>query len=327
MFDQRYKFNRNKLTYEKIGGNIIYSFWKFIKLLIISIVITILLYCVFANFIDSPKERKLKEEISWLSEQYIMLNMQLDEIDSVLNIVRYHDDNIYRVIFEVEPIPQTIRKAGFGGINRYNNLGGYNNSATVIGTAKRLDILLTQMYIQVKSYEELTNIALEKKEMLGCIPAIQPVDNKDLKKISSGFGMRIHPILSVRRLHQGIDYTIKMNSRVYATGGGVVSDIIYSKQGKGKYIEIEHGYGYKTLYAHLSEILVVKGQKVKRGDIIALTGNSGFSTAPHLHYEVHKENKSVNPVNFYFQDVSPKEYKEILELASKDNINNRIFEQ
>ncbi|MBU0765541.1 MAG: M23 family metallopeptidase, partial [Bacteroidetes bacterium] len=270
----KYRYNPKTLSFEQTESALKDSFWKFFKFLITSIFLTIFLYFLFSSFIDSPKERKLRSEVEWLTQQYGLLNKQLDEVDSVLSVVRHHDDRIYRVIFEAGPIPEAIRNAGFGGVNRYKKMEGYENSEMAIETARRLDILLTQMYIQTKSYDELLEYANVKKDMLACIPAIQPVANKDLKKISSGFGMRKHPILGIRRFHSGMDFSIPVNSKVFVTGKGVVEKIVRSRQGKGNYIVVDHGFGYKTVYAHLSQILVSGGDLLQRGDIIGLSGNS-----------------------------------------------------
>ena len=222
----------------------------------------------------------------------------MNRAELVLDDIQKRDDNIYRVIFEADPIPSSIRKAGYGGVNRYINLSGYTNSELMISATKKIDQINKQLYIQSKSFDHIIELAKNKQEMLACIPAIQPVANKDLRRMASGYGYRIHPIYKTRKMHHGMDFTAKTGTPIYATGNGTVEKVSNIRTGYGKHIIIDHGYGYKTLYAHNSKNLVTKGQKVNRGDVIAHVGSNGLSTSPHLHYEVHKDGKKINPVNF-----------------------------
>jgi murein DD-endopeptidase MepM/ murein hydrolase activator NlpD len=233
--------------------------------------------------------------------------------------IQQRDDNIYRVIFESEPISSSIRKAGFGGVNKYANLENLENAELVIKTATHLDRLAKEAYIQSKSYDEVMRLALNKEKMLAAIPAIQPVSNKDLKRTASGWGYRIHPIYKIRKFHYGMDFTAPTGTEIYATGDGVVATVKGNKRSKigfGLEIIIDHGFGYETLYAHLNEFNVKAGQKVKRGDVIGYVGNTGGSTAPHLHYEIHKNGKPVNPEYFYFKDLTPQEYEKMVAISS-----------
>jgi murein DD-endopeptidase MepM/ murein hydrolase activator NlpD len=271
---------------------------------------------VFLQFFDSPKLRRMKRENERLLTQYTLMNKDLDNMSKVLKDIQYRDDNIYRVIFEAEPIPASVRKAGFGGINRYSQLESMDNSDLVISTARKLDILTKQIYIQSKSYDDVMKMALNKEKMLASLPSIMPVSNKDLKRTASGWGYRIHPIYKIRKFHYGMDFSAPTGTEVFATGSGVVKWIRRSKIGFGNHILIDHGYGFETLYAHLSAFNVRVGQKVKRGDVIGFVGSTGTSTAPHLHYEVHKNGKKVNPQNYYFLDLSPQEYEKMIEISS-----------
>ena len=241
-------------------------------------------------------------------------------LDEVLADLQERDDNIYRVIFEADPIPNSIREAGFGGANRYKNLEGYGNSELVSQTAEKLDVVTKQLYVQSRSFDDVIEMARNKSEMLAHIPAIQPVANKDLKRIASGFGYRIHPIYKVPKMHAGIDFTAATGTPIYATGDGkVLRRPKRGGSGYGKYVVIDHGYGYESLYAHMSVVNVRPGQAVKRGEIIGRVGNTGLSTAPHLHYEVHRNGKKINPINFFFNDLSPEEYEEIIQTAEREN--------
>jgi murein DD-endopeptidase MepM/ murein hydrolase activator NlpD len=237
-------------------------------------------------------------------------------MESVMKDMQNRDDNIYRAIFEAEPIPENIRRAGVGGVNRYSSLEGYNSSDAIIETTYRLDKLAKQMYIQSKSFDEVIELARKKEEMLSSIPAIQPVSNKQLDHIASGFGMRMHPIYKVMKMHTGLDFASAIGTEIYASGDGIVEEVEDKFSGYGRSIVIKHGFGYQTLYAHMSVIKVRRGQKVKRGDVIGLVGNTGTSSGPHLHYEVIKDGQKIDPANFFFNDLTPEEYDLMLEKSS-----------
>ena len=315
----KYYYDTKTLSYKPIETTGIEKFKKFIVYLTSSAILAFFTLLIFFQYFDSPKEKRLKGEINHLLSQYEIINNDLEKIELVLDDIQKRDDNIYRTIFEADPIPTSIRKQGFGGVNRYKKLSGYSNSDLIINTSKKIDQLTKQLYLQSKSFDEIIELAKNKSKMLASIPAIQPVANKDLKRMTSGYGYRIHPIYKTRKMHYGMDYSAKVGTEIYATGDGVVSKVKRSKRGYGNYVKINHGFGYETLYAHMSKYIVKKGQKVKRGEVIGYVGNTGISTAPHLHYEVRKDNKKINPVNFYFNDLTPDEYEKMLELASQPN--------
>lgn len=315
----KYYYDTKTLSYKPIESTGIDKFKKFIVYLTSSAILAFFILLIFFQYFDSPKEKRLKGEINHLLSQYEIINNDLEKIELVLDDIQKRDDNIYRTIFEADPIPTSIRKQGFGGVNRYKKLSGYSNSDLIINTSKKIDQLTKQLYLQSKSFDEIIELAKNKSKMLASIPAIQPVANKDLKRMTSGYGYRIHPIYKTRKMHYGMDYSAKVGTEIYATGDGVVSKVKRSKRGYGNYVKINHGFGYETLYAHMSKYIVKKGQKVKRGEVIGYVGNTGISTAPHLHYEVRKDNKKINPVNFYFNDLTPDEYEKMLELASQPN--------
>ena len=315
----KYYYDTKTLSYKPIESTGIDKLKKFIGYLTSSAILAFFTLLIFFQYFDSPKEKRLKGEINHLLSQYEIINNDLEKIELVLDDIQKRDDNIYRTIFEADPIPTSIRKQGFGGVNRYKKLSGYSNSDLIINTSKKIDQLTKQLYLQSKSFDEIIELAKNKSKMLASIPAIQPVANKDLKRMTSGYGYRIHPIYKTRKMHYGMDYSAKVGTEIYATGDGVVSKVKRSKRGYGNYVKINHGFGYETLYAHMSKYIVKKGQKVKRGEVIGYVGNTGISTAPHLHYEVRKDNKKINPVNFYFNDLTPEEYEKMLELASQPN--------
>ena len=252
-------------------------------------------------------------------QQYELINQKLSQISAVLDNVQDRDDNIYRVIFEADPIPKSIRKAGMGGVNRYEKLDGYTNSELIISTSQKLDQIAKQLYIQSKSFDEVIELATKKSDMLASIPAIQPVTNKELKRLSSGYGRRIDPYYKKPKFHYGVDFSAPKGTPIYATGNGTIKKTKKSRRGFGNHLVIDHGYGYESLYAHMQKYIVRKGQKVKRGDLIGYVGNSGKSTAPHLHYEVHKDGRKVNPAYYFHNDLTPEEFDRMLELAAQEN--------
>ena len=282
-----------------------------------SVVLAVLYFLVFSIFFDSPKEKGLKRQISELKVNYQIVNDELNKIETILTDLQERDDNIYRTIFEAEPIHSTVREAGTGGSNVYRDLEKIENSEIVIDVKSRLDKIMKKIYVQSTSYDEVIDMAKNKEEMLACIPAIQPISNKDLKRTASGWGYRIHPIYKIRKFHYGMDFTAPAGSDIYATGDGVVEVVESSRRGYGNKIVLNHGFGYKTLYAHMSAFNVKEGQKVKRGDVIGFVGNTGLSTAPHLHYEVLHNNQNVNPINYYFNDLTSEEYDRMIEISLK----------
>ena len=268
--------------------------------------------------IETPKEKALKRELQHMQLQYEVLDKKMNQAQKVLADVQNRDNNIYRVYFEANPIPDEQRKAGFGGINRYENLEGYDNSDLVIETSKQMDVLQKQIVVQSKSLDEIAKLAREKEKLLAAIPAIQPVQNENLTRMASGYGMRMHPILKYRKMHNGMDFSAPTGSHVFATGDAVVKKARQTT-GFGNLIVLDHGFGYETYYAHLSEFHVRRGQKVKRGEIIGEVGSTGLSTAPHLHYEVHKNDRVVNPINFYHGDLTAEEYDIMLNQSALEN--------
>ncbi len=269
------------------------------------------------NFIESPKERMMQREIEQYELQYKILNDRLEQVQKVVTDLQDRDDNIYRVIFESEPIPSSVRKAGFGGADRYSKLEGFKNSEIITNTTQQLDLITSQLYVQSKSFDEVFGLAKRKEELIAAIPAIQPVSNKDLRRIGSYFGYRTDPFYKVTKFHEGIDFTATVGTDVYATGDGTVIQVERSYGGYGNCITINHGFGYQTVYAHLSKMGVRRGEKIKRGQVIGQVGNTGKSTSPHLHYEVHKGGKSVDPINFFFNDITPEEYRMMIEFSQQ----------
>jgi murein DD-endopeptidase MepM/ murein hydrolase activator NlpD len=317
MTPTKYKFDPDSLSFDKIRLGIKALLLRILAYFIGSLIFALIYWIIFASFFDSPKEKALKREVEQMTIQYDLIHREMANVENVLEDLQKTDDNLYRTVFEAEPIPSEQREGGIGGVNRYEALEGYNNSNLVIETATRLDKIRKKIYIQSKSFDELIKLAENKEEMLKSVPAIIPISNKDLTRTASGFGWRIHPYYKISKFHYGMDFTAPAGTDVYATGNGTVVDVSSSQRGLGKHITIDHGFGYTSTYAHLSNFNVRVGQKVQRGDIIGYVGSTGMSVANHLHYEIKLNGVNVDPVNYYFEDLSSAEYEKMIEIASK----------
>ena len=271
------------------------------------------------NFFETPKSKLQTRELEIMKLNYNLLNGKIALMDEALAAIEERDNSIYRVYFNSDPISNEVRRAGLGGKNRYKDLEDFNTSDLIIGSTKKVDEIMKALAVQSVSLDEITKLAKRKELLLKSIPAIQPVKNEELKQMASGFGYRSDPFTKIRKFHKGMDFSAKSGTPIYATGDGLVKKADAKVSGFGNHIEINHGYGYLTLYAHLSKYKVKAGQKVKRGDIIGYVGSTGRSEAPHLHYEVHKNGEVVNPLNFYYGSISAKEYVLITKLANQEN--------
>jgi murein DD-endopeptidase MepM/ murein hydrolase activator NlpD len=315
----KYYYDTKTLNYKKIERSKLQMLRRVLFFITSSTAIAIGLVMLFFSIFDSPKEKELKREIDNLLVQYELLESQIVNSSLILDELQERDDNIYRVIFEAEPIDASIRRAGYGGVNRYKKYEGFKHSELVSDLHQKVDQVSKAIYVQSKSFDTVLDLAQNKGEMLAHIPAIQPVANKNLKRMASGYGNRIHPVYKTKKMHWGVDFSAPKGTEVYATGDGKIENVKRSKRGYGIQVRIDHGYGYKTFYAHLNKYIVRKGQMVKRGDLIGYVGSTGTSTAPHLHYEVIKNKRKVNPVNYYFNDLTAEEYDKMLELSSQEN--------
>lgn len=278
----------------------------------VAFVFSILLF----TFFKSPKEMMQARELEFMKLQYEILNDRLDNLEILMTDMEQRDNNLYRLMFEADPIPASMRLSGFSDPDRYAKLIGYKNSEQVLGAARKLDVLASRMYNQSVSYDSLFALARNKSDMLAHIPAIMPLKVTDLKYISSNYGYRPDPIYKISKFHGGMDFSAPMGTEVYVTGDGVVIDVDKSFWGYGNMVTVDHGYGYVTRYAHLQSAAVRKGQKLKRGQLIGFVGNTGKTTGVHLHYEVRKNNVPINPISFFFDDLTPDEYDRMLELST-----------
>ena len=317
----KYYYDSDTLSYRKIE----YKKGRKTKILFLSLLGMILsgflLLIIYLNipYIETPREKALKRELSNMELQFELLNKKMVQAQTVLSEIEMRDNAIYRVYFEANPISEEQRKAGFGGVNRYKNLEGFDNSNLIISTSKKIDVLTKQIVVQSKSLDEIAGLAEEKEKLLKAIPTIKPVKNEDLTRMASGYGYRSDPFTKARKFHRGMDFTAPRGTPVYATGNGVVKRADRRSSGYGRHVRINHGFGYTSLYAHLYKYVVKRGQKVKRGDLIGFVGSTGRSQAPHLHYEIIKDGKRVNPLNFYYGNLSPEEFAELLKVAGQEN--------
>lgn len=315
MIKKKYKINPETLAMEQVEQGLGYWLRQTGIYIVAGIILGIVFLFLFLTFFPSPREKQLQREKETIQSQLEVLNRQVDQMQIVMADLQQRDDNLYRVLFGAEPIPLSIRQGTQRKISYYEQIAQMTNNQLSADLAMKVDVLEKEIYVQSKSYDEIVEMAKNQEIRMENIPAIQPVMNKDLTRVASGYGMRIDPVYHVRKFHQGMDFTAPIGTEVFATGNAKVTYTGW-KQGYGNTVILDHGFGYETLYAHLYKPLVRKGQKVRRSDIIALVGNTGKSTGPHLHYEVRLNGRPVDPRNYYFYDLSPEEYDQMIQLSN-----------
>ncbi len=317
----KYYYDTETCKYERVRtrkSDIVLNAMGFLSLTVMMAVGLLILY---DNYFESPKELILKNEVRELEFYYDKAIKDVEQLSDILNSIEERDDNIYRVVLGAEPIEKSVRDAGIGGADRYADIRNKNLSHgdIVIALQEKVDRVRRKLYIESKSQDEVVQLAEKKEKLYASIPAIQPISNKQLIALASGFGLRIHPVYKMKKMHNGIDFAASIGTPIYATADGTVEKVEVRFSGYGKMVEINHGFGYRTRYAHMHDFAVKRGQSVKRGDLIGYVGNTGLSTAPHLHYEVFINDQRVDPVHYFFNDLTPAEYEKILELASAEN--------
>ncbi len=321
MVQTKYFYNSKTCNYEQIERSNWDIFFDLLGFFTVALVMAAGLFGVATYYFDSPEEARLKEENALLRQHYKELQKDLETSNHILAQLQDQDDNLYRMMLEAEPLPTSIRKAGIGGTPRHQEL--FKTNELISGTTEKVEQLKRQLHIQSKSYEEVIKLAKNKERMLACTPAIRPLSQKGFRYISSPFSLsRRHPVYGIPRPHEGIDLAAPRGTPIYATGNGVVKRAQSNWGDYGNGVEIEHGYGYKTRYGHMQAFIVRKGQKVTRGQCIGYVGKTGAATGPHLHYEVRKNNKAVNPIHYFTTDLSAAEYDMILELAVASSIQD-----
>lgn len=319
---KKYRYNPDTLSYEQVKQGWFYHIVRALIYGMPSLAIGIVLATLYIARVDSPTEKRLAREVSFYKQQFERVQEDMKLFNQVLDEINNRERNIYRVALGAPDMPESIRSMGVGGTKRYMELEGYSYSDLVKQTRAGIDALQGKLYAQVLSFKEIEKIALEQDERMACIPSIQPVSNKDLKRLASGFGWRVDPVYRTPRMHWGLDFTAPKGTEVYATGDGVVESIEDIAWGYGKNVVINHGFGYKTRYAHLSAFKVKPGQKVSRGQVIGLVGSTGKSTGAHLHYEVEKDGVKVNPMSYFFNDLTPEEYDALLQQSSQSTVGD-----
>ena len=311
------KYNSKTRRYERRTPSRWRHFNAVMRHLLSGTIIGAILLYAFIFWLGSPSEWRLEKEHELLKQQYQMLNARLDEAMDVLDDIGQRDDNLYRIVLQGDPIGQDARNRMVQSSQRYDSLVKLSDADLVVSVAQKMDLVELQLYRQIKSFDELVDLCRTQEDRLRHIPAIQPVSNKDLKRLASGYGWRVHPIYHIRRFHEGMDFSAEKGTDIFATGDGKVVQAGYNG-GYGLSVLIDHGYGYQTRYAHMSKKLVNRGQKVKRGDKIGEVGSTGISTGPHLHYEVHLRGQVQNPANYYYLDLSPEQYEELIRKSENE---------
>ncbi|MBG39894.1 MAG: peptidase M23 [Flavobacteriales bacterium] len=320
MIKTKYYYDKETLSYKKVKN----SKFGFLKNLLILFMPVLIMSTGFSfvilSFFKTPNEILLQKEINQLTAEFKKIENKIISTEKTLNELSEKDAKIYRIMLDASPISDDVRLAGFGGVDKYSNLEKLHSTEMIIDISKKTDQLIKKLGIQSKSLDELFSLAIEHSEKIQCIPAIEPLSKKDYSRISSGFGPRIDPHYKIRKMHTGTDFAAPTGTPVYATGNGkIIEAVNRSRGGYGKFIVIDHGYGYKTQYAHLSKLAVNTGQNVKRGELIGYVGNTGKSTSPHLHYEVRINNKKVNPIDYFYNDLTIEEYDQMRKNYSQKN--------
>ena len=319
----KYYYDTETCKYERVKtttGDVVFNI---LGILSLTLVMAVGLMLVYSSYFESPKELLLKNELKEMEFYYKTLSGKVEQMDQIVNEMTYRDDNIYRSVLGSEPLDKAVRQGGVGGSDRYADIRNkkFVNKDMVINLTKTVDQVRRKLYIESKSQDEVVELARNKEKLLSAIPAIRPLRDNEIGHLASGYGMRIHPVYKVRRMHPGIDFSSPVGTPIYATADGVVEKVEFSFSGYGKMVDIDHGFGYKTRYAHMHGFNVYRGQKIKRGELIGYVGNTGLSTGPHLHYEVMINGKQVNPVYYFFNDLNPEEYEKILKLAAVENMS------
>lgn len=317
----KYYYDTETCKYERVKTKKTDIILNMLGFLALTTVMACIILFFYVSYFESPKELMLKNEVNELKYYYSQLSGDVETMHKTLEGVEYRDDNIYRVVLGAEPIDKSVRDAGVGGTDRYADIRNKNliHEDMIVEVFEKADKLKRKLYIESKSQDEVVGMAEKKEKLYAAIPAIQPISNKQLVALASGFGFRVHPIYKVKKMHTGIDFAAPIGTPIYATADGKIEEVSVKFSGYGKMVVIDHGFGYKTRYAHMHDFAVRTGQNIKRGELIGYVGDTGISTAPHLHYEVMMNGVLINPVHYFFNDLTPAEYEKIVELSSIEN--------
>ncbi|MBS1746984.1 MAG: peptidoglycan DD-metalloendopeptidase family protein [Bacteroidetes bacterium] len=315
----KYYFNTHTLRYEKLVTPLRVKLLKVFAFFATAIVTAVIIVIIAFKYIDSPKTIMLKRENEDLKENYAALQQQTNELQQEMDELLNRDNNVYRAIFESTPIPDSARLKQMEKSNEEKKITALGETDLVKGISSQLNQLTLLAAYQENSFNQIEKMVKDKEKLLAAIPAIQPVSDKDLTRIASGFGTRIDPVYKVPKYHAGLDFAAPLGTPIYATADGIVTDAGYNDGGYGNRVVINHGFGYETLYGHMYKVKARVGQKVKRGEVIGYVGSTGKSTGPHCHYEVHRNGNPVDPVYYFYNDLTPEQYDRLLKLAKTAN--------
>ena len=315
----KYYYNTNTLRYEKLVVPLRVKLLRVLGFIAAAIVTAFTIVAIAFQFVDSPKEKLMRMQNERIREDYVLLNTKLGSVQQQLTELEKRDNQVYRAIFEANPVPDSARAKLMEKQNEVKLVESMEDNDLAFSIASTLDNLTNRMKFQQKSYNDIENMIRNKEQLLACTPAIQPVSNKDLSRIASGFGYRIDPVYKTTRFHAGLDFAAPMGTPIYATADGRIEVAGNTGNGYGIHVLIDHGFGYETLYGHMVRVKVRSGQKIKRGEVIGWVGSTGKSTGPHCHYEVHKNGIHVDPVYFFYNDLTPEQFDRIVKMASVSN--------
>lgn len=315
----KYFYNTHTLRYEKLLTPLRVKLLRVFGFMAASLVTAGIIVLIAFQYIESPKEKLLSQQNSDLKDNYSLLQQRIVQLQLQVQRLEIRDNNVYRAIFESSPIPDSARLKEMEKNKEIQLVQAMGETELVKDIGAQLNTLVLRATYQERSYNEIDGLIRNKEKLLAAIPAIQPVSNKDLTRIASGFGYRIDPVYKVTKYHAGLDFTAPQGTPIYATADGVVKEANYNAGGFGNHVVINHGYGYETLYGHMVRIKTKQGQSVKRGEVIGYVGSTGKSTGPHCHYEVHKGGQAVDPVYFFYNDLTPEQYDRLLKLAAAGN--------
>lgn len=315
----KYYYNTHTLRYEKLETPLRVRLLRLFGFIAGSLVFASIIVAIAFHYIESPKEILLRQENEGLRDDYAVLQKRTGELEKQMQELENRDNNVYRAIFEATPIPDSARRKEMEKNKEIELVQSMSETELVKSITEQLNTLALQAAYQNKSYNDIDGMIKNKQKLLAAIPAIQPVSNKDLKHIASGFGYRVDPVYKITKFHAGLDFAANQGTPIYATADGVIKEARYDAGGYGNHVVINHGYSYETLYGHMVRIKVRVGQQVKRGEVIGWVGSTGKSTGPHCHYEVHKNGQVVDPVYFFYDDLTPEQYDQVLKLSKVAN--------
>lgn len=315
----KYFYNTHTLRYEKLVTPLRVKLLRIFGFIAATLFSAFIIVSLVQKYFPSAAERTLRQENNNLRYSYSVLEKQIADLEQRMASLETRDNEVYRSIFESDPIPDSARAKMIVQLEELKAIAGMSQDQLVVSASKALNRLHNRIKFQQGSFEKITDLIDKKEDLLAAIPAIQPVSNKQLERVASGFGYRIDPVYKIPKMHAGLDFTASTGTPIYATADGTVKESNFNTGGYGNHVVIDHGFGYETLYAHMVRIKAKRGQKVKRGEVIGWVGNTGKSTGPHLHYEVHKNGNPLDPVYFFYNDLTPEQYDRLLKLAATRN--------